>query len=154
MKTLLKYQGSSLNPITRVRVQCYLRDLKTRRWSNAQTYEDLLFCNGMPVACKRYIELPIGLGSYGTIAVRRTDESAEQTRAIDDAVLRLELDTVLKNAVVSSILMPLEICQFAANDFGSLNFYPTKSFTAGTTVLLHLQSTPAGFNQYLTLRVK
>ncbi len=145
---MLDYPGSLIHPITQIRVMYYIRDRRTQGWSKGQIYEDLWFSSGRPIGSRRYTSLPINSGSYGVMYLVRTKDCANQTKAIDDCVMRLYLDLMNLNCVLSSVVMPLEICDNAATDLGLFNFYRAKVLSGGRYLLLHFLSSPMSFDKY------
>lgn len=154
MDQMLNYPGSLIHPITQVRVVYFTFDGRKQTWSRGKIYEDLWFSNGRPVGCRRYTRLPFQYGSYGAIHVAHTRDCATQTRALDDTIVRLFVDLALNNSVISSVVLPLEICDNAASDLGSFNFYQATIISAGRLLMLHFQSTPRNFDKYFVHIVK
>lgn len=154
MDHMLNYPGSLIHPITQVRVTYFTFDGRKQTWSKGKIYQDLWFSNGRPVGCRRYTRLPFQNGSYGAIYVARTRDCVNQTRALDGTIVRLFLDLALNNSVISSVVLPLEICDNAASDLGSFNFYQATMITAGRLLMLHFQSYPRNFDKYFVHIVK
>lgn len=151
---MLDYPSSLMHPITQIRVIYFTRDSRTNSWSKGRFYEDLWFSSGRPIGSRRYARLPFENGSYGAIYTVRTKDCGNQTKAIDDCVLRLFLDLSRAQCVISSVILPLEICDNAASDLGTFNFYPATLVTAGRCILLHFQSSPIGFDKYYYYTIK
>jgi len=151
---MLDYPSSLIHPITQIRVTYFTRDQRTQTWSKGQKYEDLWFSSGRPIGSRRYAQLPFANGSYGVIYVVRNKDCYNQTKALDDTILRLYLDLMRVSCVISSVVMPLEICDNAASDLGGFNFYHATIITAGRSILLHFQSSPIKFDQYFVYTVK
>lgn len=145
---MLDYPGSLIHPITQIRVMYYLRDQRTHGWTKGEKYEDFWFSSGRPIGCRIYRNLPIPSGSYGVMYVARTKDCGNQTRAIDDSILRLYLDLMSLNCVLSSVVLPQEICDNAASDLGAFNFYRASIINGGRYLLLHFLSSPMGFDKY------
>lgn len=152
---MLNYPGSTLRPVTQVRVMYFQRDPQTKQFTQqGQLYEDLWYSSGRPIGCRRYMKLPVQPGAYGAIALLRSKDAGNNTRAADNLALRLfcELSTI--RCSVTAFIMPLEYCDNAGSDLGSFGFYNTSSVTAGRVLLLHLSSTPYGFDKYFQYTVK
>jgi len=145
---MLDYPSSSLHPITQIRVTSYIRDQRTRGFSKGQIYEDLWFSNGRPIGSRRYMRLPFASGSYGVVHVVRNKDCYSQTKAFDDTILRLFLDLMRFRCVISTVVMPLEICDNAATDLGTFNFYHATVISTTRSILLHFQSSPMKFDKY------
>jgi hypothetical protein len=154
LNKMFVYPGSTLYPLIQVRVSYFTRDPNTHLWSSGQVYEDLWFHNGMPIGCKRYTRLPFKYGSYGVITLLPTQDGFEQTKSVDDTVLRLYMDLTRLNCIISSTVLPLAICDNAATELGYFNFYRATMVTAGTVILLHYVSTPQGFDNYYCFKTK
>lgn len=154
LDNMLNYPGSLIHPITQVRVILYTHDFRTQSWSKGQIYEDLWFSNGRPVGSRRYLRLQLPPGSYGNIYVVRTKDCSSQTKALDDTILRLFVDLVRLNSILSAVVLPQDICDNAASDLGIFNFYPANIIGAGKMLMLHFQSTPMSYDKYFVYTVK
>lgn len=155
LEKMLDYPSSQIHPITQVRIVYFLRDRETQNWGQGKLYEDLWFApGGRPIGSRRYARLPFQMGSYGVIYAARSKDCFNQTRALDDTVLRLYLDLNRLSCVIASVVLPQEICDNAASDLGTFNFYPATMITAGRAILLHFQSSPIAYDKYFIYTIK
>lgn len=154
LDNLLNYPGSAIHPVTQVRVMFFTREARSQNWGKGKIYEDLWFTSGKPIGCRRHMSLPIQPGSYGTIYVARTKDCASQTKALDNTILRLFVELYRGNSIITSVVLPAEICENASTDLGSFNFLQAAIITTGRTMMLHFQSSPMGFDRYFTYTVK
>jgi hypothetical protein len=145
----LNYSGSKLYPITAVRCS-YMK------WTNGTAvgpihYQDLWYHSGLPVGVHRYAKLPIDKFDMGIIYIQASqDNSDADTRSLADAIIRMELDLGLNNFVVKAVLVPEQMCQQLASDFGSIGFHQRSSLS-GPLASIHLVSNPISYDEYLYL---
>lgn len=145
----LNYPGSQLYPITEVRCS-YLK------WANNAAlgpihYQDLWYHSGLPVGVHRYTKLPIDKFDMGMIYVQPSpDISDADTRALADAIIRMQLDLSLNNYIVTAVLVPDQMCQQLVSDFGSIGFHKRTSLS-GPLASVHVVSNPILYDEYLYL---
>ncbi len=149
MKNFLKYQGSELHPLSKVKVTYRLTSRFGRQRASFDPvwYEDLWYHECKPVGCRKAHTLGVESGQQGVIHFRQTKDIAENHCAVANATVRLLLDTGLKSAMLSSVIVPVEIFDLVKGDLGQFNFFPYQiQPDTGISATMHidLQSEPRG----------
>jgi hypothetical protein len=154
MPAYLNYRGTSLNPLTRVRI--YFR--KMTRSANGgsgesiKLYQDLWYYRGQIIGLKRQMPLQLGSNESGCIMVGPTISGAYATPAASDSIVRLIASLYLKSAVASSVFVPSEHYDAFISSLGRYNFAPQMNTREGLQMSLHLQAYPNGSDEFLYLR--
>lgn len=100
MEPYLNYEGSSLNPLTKVSVK-----FAQPVGSAVKLYEHLYYARRQVVGCKRKIrEIGIKSGTAGILKIVAL--KPDETNAVANAALRVLLDVSLHDCMVKSLTIP------------------------------------------------
>lgn len=126
LKNYLNYQSSGLHPLSKVKVSYRLtpRFNRQRLSFDPVWYEDLWYHECKPVGCRKVHVLGLDSGQQGAIYFRNSKEAVLNHCAIANTTVRLLLDTGLKQAMLSSVIVPLECFDKVSSDLGQFNFFP------------------------------
>jgi hypothetical protein len=149
MKKFLEFPGSGLNPLTRVKVNYRLTPRFGREHASYDpvAYEELWYHECKPIGCRKTHSLDINWGQQGILHFRPGREIGNSHCAIANAIVRLMLDTGLRQAMVSGVYVPAEIFEQVKSDLGQFNFFPYEiQPETGIRATLHvfLLSQPSG----------
>jgi hypothetical protein len=149
MKNFLNYPGSGLHPLSKVKVTYRLTSRFGRQRASFDPvwYEDLWYHDCKPVGCRKVHTLDVESGQQGVIHFRQSKDIAQNHCAVANATVRLLLDTGLKSAMLSIVIVPGEIFDQVKSDLGQFNFFPYQiQPDTGISATMHidLQSEPRG----------
>ena len=150
----LNYRGTSLNPLTRVRVyfRKFLRSANGASGETIATYEDFWYRQGQVLGMKRLMPLKLSDNESGCIMVGPAKSSVSDSGAAADSVVRLIADLYLKNAVAGTVFVPAGEYDAFTSSLGRYHFSPQIKMSEGTQMSIHLQAYPNGSDEYLYLR--
>ncbi len=126
LKDFLKYPGSGLHPVSKVKVYYRLTPRFGReRGSYAPVaYEELWYHECRPIGCRKTHSLDIDSGQQGVLHFRPNKNFGNSHCAVANAIVRLMLDAGLKQAMVSCVYVPADIFDQVQSDLGQFNFFP------------------------------
>lgn len=155
-KQLFKNPGSKLQPITNVRVSFR----KTTRVSadpedlQLKVYEDIWYHNGHAMGSHRFRSLGIERMKRGAIYVRTTSDASEEPRAVAHAIVRLMMQTLIKDSILTTVVVPRDMFREVVAELGHYNFFGEVEgeITSGIQTSLYLTSNPPGLDIYMNYR--
>jgi len=152
----LKYSGTKLWPMTKVRVNL-------RNYGQVQNgvpyqstyYEQLWYYYHKSAGLRRYNQIAIPAQTSGAIIVCPGDGSADPLQrplAISDTLVRLAADIALRNAATSLVLVPAEDYQFIVEGLAQYKFLPRSPAVPVQSIGIHLRAYPEGNDEYFYLQ--
>ncbi|MBS2001526.1 MAG: hypothetical protein JST44_08465 [Cyanobacteria bacterium SZAS LIN-5] len=149
MKNFLSFPSSGLHPVSKVKVAYRLTPRLGRERSSyaAVAYEELWYHECRPIGCRKVHTLDIDSGQQGVIYFRPNRNMGNSHCAVANAIVRLMLDTGLKQAMVSTVYVPADIFDLVRSDLGQFNFFPYEiqpETGIRSTMHIFLQSQPSG----------
>jgi hypothetical protein len=153
LKNYMGYTGSTLYPITQLRVSYR----ETPRSTNSQVstsvlYEDLWYHNCQAIGCRRYNLFQIKPGEQGCIHFLTSSDTTGAGCPIANATTRLLLDIGLNNSALASVIVPVDAVNSVVSQFEQFNFHsyvPKPDVGVKATMNLFVCSEPVGVKQYL-----
>jgi hypothetical protein len=157
-KHLFVNPGSKLRPITNLRVSYR----KTTRVSNEEedlkprVYEDLWYHDGRAMGSHRLHKLGIDRNKRGAIYVRTTNDASQEPRAVANAIVRLTLQTLVKDSILTNVIVPRDMFREVVTELGHFNFFKEVegSTASGVQTSLYVTSNPPGMDVYMYYRKK
>jgi hypothetical protein len=150
----LKYPGSKLYPMTKVRVNFRTYSGNGAAYENT-AYEDLWYHYHLPAGLRRYNEIPLSSQSKGAIIVCPGDGTAEPIQrplAIADAIVRLVVDVEMRNAMTALVLVPDDDYECVAEGLSQFHFMPSSPGTPIQNIGIHLRSYPGSKDERFYLQ--
>ena len=151
-KQLFSNPGSKLRPITNVRVSYR----KTTRVSDGEevkgkTYEDLWYHDGKAMGSHRYCKLGIERSKRGAIYVRATNDASEEPRAVANAIVRLTLELIVKDSILTTVVVPRDMFREVVAELGHFGFFVEVEgrTLSGPRTSMYLVSNPSGMDAYM-----
>lgn len=155
-KQLFSNPGSKLGPITNLRVSWRKttrvsadeEDLKTR------VYEDLWYHNGKAIGSHRLNKLTIERNKRGAIYVRSTADASAEPRAVANAIIRVFTQSLLKESIVTAVIVPRDMFREVAAELGHFGFFAEVEGveTPGIQTSMYVTSNPPGMDVYMLYR--
>lgn len=154
LKDHFKYHGSKLFPIVRLKVSLRAIAWQKKRDEEIKTekFEELWYYDGKPIGSRQYCQNKIDARKIGTIIVRTVDGDPRQTQAVASAIVKLSIDLRLRDAMVSSIVLPRDRYKETVEYLGNYGFFGNFVPTSGIHMSLHMRSNPPGKDEYLYYR--
>ena len=123
MKNYIKFSGSKLNSIVKVKVECR-KDTKNNRNAPPVRYEDLWYQKGAPLGSKKYGPLPINERDQVAIFVKSklglmTDA---EVSACASALVLLRLDLTLNRNLIVTVRVPNQALEGLVSELRKQNF--------------------------------
>lgn len=150
-KDYLKFPGSSLTPMVRVRVMCQ-RNKEDNEIGGPIAYEDLWYRGGDFVGCRRYRQLPIEQSDTVDFQMKFDNSvcTPELAGAASNASVRMLLDCSCNLNTLSQVEVPSENFQIVVAEMQRDGFYPYEKVFRDVTanIPMNLRSTDG---QRLTL---
>lgn len=148
MKDFLKYPGSGLHPVSKIKINYRLTPRFGReRSSETVSYEELWYHECKPIGCRKIHQLGLEAGEQGVIYFRPAKDVSSNHCAVANAAVRLILDAGLRRAMVGGVYIPAEIFDQVKSDLGQFNFFPYEiqpDTGIHATMHIFLQSEPMG----------
>lgn len=155
-KQLFANPGSKLRPITNLRVS-YRKttrvsldeeDLKTR------VYEDLWYHEGKAMGSHRLNKLNIDRNKRGAIYVRTTPDASTEPRAVAHAIVRLLLQSMLKDSILTAVIVPRDMFREVVSELGHFGFFAEVegAESSGIQTSMYITSNPPGMDLYMYYR--
>lgn len=145
----LNYKDNRLKPMCEVRVSTKKRDYRSGQWESRKEYENLWYGNGTPIGCRRFQPIPIKQQGSVVVIIEPTKDAPECTKAIANALVRILLDIHVAGGIFERAYIQRDLCEKLTSDLGVMKFYPVQILsTSRTGALLHVVSSPAGFDTY------
>jgi hypothetical protein len=149
MKKFLQYPGSGLYQVSKVKVSYRLtaRFARERVSYDPVAYEELWYHDCRPIGCRKTHQLGVESGQQGIIYFPPKGDISNNHCAVANTIVRLILDTGLKSAMLSGVIVPEEIFEQVQSDLGQFNFFPYRiPPDSGISATMHifLQSQPKG----------
>ena len=150
----LVYKGSKLYPVASADVTYKVKDLKSQQFLETKPYEELWFHNNHAIGCLRHEELPLRAGTHGAMIIENTNDLRMQLPSVSNAIVRLLLDTHLKDANVT-VFAPIDGYAQLSSEMASLHFHETKTLSSNQRgILLHIESVPRKYDDYFCFDVQ
>lgn len=154
LKNYLNYPTSGLHPVSKVVVHYRLtpRFGRQRASYDPVFYEELWYHDCKPIGCRKVSQLNIENGQQGVIHFRPFKDMYSSHCAVANAAIRLLLDTSLKKAMLSCIIVPDEIFANVQSDLGQFGFFPYQiqpDTGIAATMHIFLQSQPSNYESSL-----
>jgi hypothetical protein len=153
------YEGSRLNPLTKVRVKVrsFNKSKNGINDSPAQVYEELWYHQRKPLGLHRLTQLSMPpVDSNGAVIIRKADKQSspgERAFPLANTLVRLLIELQVKQIVVSVVLIPAEDYAGIAGALETYHFFPSEGTDAqGPQMSIHLRSYPPGQDEYYFYR--
>jgi hypothetical protein len=119
----LKFSGSKLNPLVRVRVSVRC-DTKNNQFASETKYQDLWFHQADPVGCKRFITNPVKERHEIGIFLKQGADNMNDTEiaACASALIRLRLEANLNKNQILTVRIPNNIFERLKIELAKQNF--------------------------------
>src|SRR5262249_20364228 len=141
----LKYPGSQLWPIAKVRVN--LRTYSNNSASYANTrYEELWYHYHLPTGLRRYNQIDLMRQTWGAIVVcpgDGTTDPIQRPLAITDAIVRLVVDIEMRQAGTALVLVPEDDYESIREGLSQFHFVPLSPGMPIQSIGIHLRSYPS-----------
>jgi hypothetical protein len=150
----LKYPGSKLWPITKVRVNLRSYSKNSSSYENT-SYEELWYHYHLPAGLRRYSRVAIAEQSYGAIIVCPGDGTADPLQrplAIADAIVRLVVDIQMRHASTALVLVPDDDYECIVGGLSEFHFFPASPGVPIQSLGIHLRAYPGGSDQRFYLQ--
>jgi hypothetical protein len=151
----LKYHGSKLWPITKVRVNLRTYEKGLTGTYDTAAYEELWYHYHLPTALRRYTQISIPDGSRGAIIVCPGDGTADPMQrplAVTDAIVRIVTDIELRHATTGLVLVPQDDYECVVEGLAQFHFAPAAPGIPIQTMGIHLRAYPQGMDQSFYLQ--
>jgi hypothetical protein len=153
LQNYMNYSGSTLYPITQLRVT--YRETPRSTSSQAGTtvqYEDLWYHNCQAIGCRRYNVFQIKPGEQGCIHFLTSSDTSGAGCAIANASTRLLLDIGLNSSALAAVIVPADAVNSVITQLEQFNFQPfvpKPDVGVKSTMSLFVCSEPVGVKKYL-----
>ncbi|MBX9570262.1 MAG: hypothetical protein K2X77_15290 [Candidatus Obscuribacterales bacterium] len=151
---LLKYQSSSLNPLTKVQINfkpCSRGKGEKAPKGNSRIYEEIWYRKTIPLGSKRHFLFDNSPHEQGIIVLRNIGTAPERVQIAANAVMRLLIDLQIKKMPVAVVAVPLEHYDRVASAFEYYRFarvnLNTETKMSGKQFHIRLQSYPTAHDE-------
>lgn len=123
MNNYIKFSGTKLNSIVKVRVECR-KDTKNNRNAPLFRYEDLWYQKGAPLGSKKYGPIPINERDQVAIFVKSKLGlmTEAEVAACASALVLLRLDLTLNRNLIVTIRVPDQALEGLVSELRKQNF--------------------------------
>lgn len=146
---LLKYQSSSLNPLTKVQINfkpCSRGKGEKAPKGNSRIYEEIWYKRTIPLGSKRHFIFDNAPHEQGILVLRSIGAAPERVQIAVNAIMRLLIDLQIKRMPVAVVAVPLEHYDRVASAFEYYRFakvsLDTETKMSGKQFHIRLQSYP------------
>lgn len=148
----LNYRGSTLNPLTKVRIRYryFPHDGRPVTWP-AKTYDELWYHDGKPVGLRRSAEISLRKNDMGVIVIGQTADRSKSDLATADALVRLLVNLQLQRAAVGAVMVPPDQYDPLLANLGRYRFFATKKQVKGPQMKIHLRCDSDNRESYLVM---
>lgn len=155
-KQLFSNPGSKLKPITNVRVSWRktTRVCADEEELKPRPYEDLWYHDGKAIGSHRLNKLTIDRNKRGAIYVRTTGDVSAEPRAVAHAIVRLLLQSMLKESILTAVIVPRDMFREVVAELGHFGFFAEVegAETSGIQTSMYVTSNPPGMDVYMFYR--
>jgi len=150
----LKYPGSKLWPMTKVRVNLRIYGANSASYEKT-LYEELWYHYHLPAGLRRHNDIALAQQSWGAIIVcpgGGTADPLQRPLAITDAIVRLVVDIQLRHASTALVLVPQDDYETVAAGLTEFKFFPRSPGMPFQGVGIHLRAYPQGNDERFYLQ--
>ncbi|MDZ4731732.1 MAG: hypothetical protein SH820_17520 [Xanthomonadales bacterium] len=148
----LNYPGSSLHPLTKVRIRYryFPHDGRPVNWP-AKTYDEFWYHDGKPVGLRRNAEINLNKNDIGVIVIGQAADHFNSISSTSDALVRLLVNLQLQRAVVGAVIVPPDQYDPLLANLERYGFSSTMKQVSGPQMKIHLRCDSGSRETYLCL---